>query len=464
MTDLYTDTPNVAPSFLKSIEIQKLSNYLEDLPPILVSSVILFDTDNNPTGGDFRFIEMSLNEGMLNSFIYGYLDVRNSDDWIGKLNFTGTERIIIKFGFGDSNIISEFICTIYSVKIINNFVDNLTKKTNQPSGISERTISYRMEFISEDVFNTVFDKSLLYGDKDFVGYIATSGDGEIPGLVNTIAETLKVDIDIEPTRNSVWIKSNEISFPSGVPKGQIRISQLMQYLCKYAVSPNNTNAVNYFFWKDRSGYHFKSIEKILNDSDGKVVATFNLNTEDETDIGKVRGIEVINQYDSLDFLNNNIYSSHYVRTRPNYDDPYMDFLSSVAGFTYDVIDYNYHRDWSSIKHIEQYKLLSDTISTDPIHENKKPKPLTRKEDGVFGYYDLTAHNEVNSDDHTKRYSVDSGFGSGSNSGNRSWWDYLSRDIVVDGHIIHHDSRTTNNTWQPQFDMTELEVAMYYLLF
>ena len=463
MSDLYTDTPNVAPSFLKSIEIQKLSNYLEDLPPILVSSVILFDIDHNPIGGDFRFIEMSLNEGMLNSFIYGYLDVRNSDDWIGKLNFTGTERIIIKFGFGDSNVISEFICTIYSVKIINNFANNLTKKTDQPSGVSERTISYRMEFISEDVFNTVFDKSLLYGDKDFVGYIATSGDGEIPGLVNTIAETLKVDIDIEPTRNSVWIKSNEISFPSGVPKGQIRISQLMQYLCKYAVSPNNTNAVNYFFWKDRSGYHFKSIEKILNDSDGKVVATFNLNTDDETDIGKVRGIEVINQYDSLDFFNNNIYSSHYVRTRPNYDDPYMDFLSSVAGFTYDVIDYNYHRDWNNIKHIEQYKLLSDTISTDPIHENKKPKPLTRKEDGVFGYYDLTAHNEVNSDDHTKRYSVDSGFGSGSNSGNRSWWDYLSRDIVVDGHIIHHDSRTTNNTWQPQFDMTELEMAPLYTI-
>lgn len=463
MSDLYTDTPNVAPSFLKSIEIQKTSNYLKDSPPTTVSSVILFDIDHNPIGGDFRFIEMSLNEGMLNSFIYGYLDVRNSDDWIGKLNFTGTERIIIKFGFGDSNVISEFICTIYSVKIINNFANNLTKKVKQLSGVSERTISYRMEFISEDVFNTVFDKSLLYGDKDFVGYIATSGRGEIPGLVNTIAETLKVDIDIEPTRNSVWIKSNEISFPSGVPKGQIRISQLMQYLCKYAVSPNNTNAVNYFFWKDRSGYHFKSIEKILNDSDGKVSATFNLNTDDETDINKVRGIEVINQYDSLDFFNNNVYSSHYIRTRPNYDDPYMDFLSSVAGFTYDVIDYNYHRDWNSIKHIERYKLLSDTISTDPIHENKKPKPLTRQGDEVFGYYDLTTHHEVNSSDQPKRYSVDSGFGSISISGNRPWWDYLSRDVVVDGHIIHHDSRTTNNTWQPQFDMTELEVAPLYTI-
>ena len=463
MSDLYTDSPNVAPSFLKSIEIQKTSNYLKDSPPTTVSSVILFDIDHNAIGGDFRFIEMSLNEGMLNSFIYGHLDVRNSDDWIGKLNFTGTERIIIKFGFGDSDIISEFICTIYSVKIINNFVDNSTKKVNQPSGVSERTISYRMEFISEDAFNTVFDKSLLYGDKDFVGYIATSGRGEIPGLVNKIAETLKVNIDIEPTRNSVWLKSNEISFPSGVPKGQIRISQLMQYLCKYAVSPNNTNAVNYFFWKDRSGYHFKSIEKILKDSGGKVAATFNLNTDDETDINKVRGIEVINQYDSLDFLNNNVYSSHYVRTRPNYDDPYMDFLSSVAGFTYDVIDYDYHRDWGNIKHIEQYKLLSKTISTSPIHENKKPKPFTREGDEVFGYYDLTAHNEVNSDDHTKRYSVDSGFGSGSNSGNRSWWDYLSRDVVVGGHIIHHDSRTTNNTWQPQFDMTELEIAPLYTI-
>ena len=90
MSDLYTDTPNVAPSFLKSIEIQKTSNYLEDSSPTIVSSVILFDIDHNPIGGDFRFIEMSLNEGMLNSFIYGYLDVRNSDDWIGKLNFTGT--------------------------------------------------------------------------------------------------------------------------------------------------------------------------------------------------------------------------------------------------------------------------------------------------------------------------------------------------------------------------------------
>ena len=461
-TDEYRLTPNVAPSFLKSIEIQKTANYLKNELPTIVESVILYNgaTIKSLTG-DYRFIEMSINESMLHSFVYGYMDVRNINDWIGKLNFTGTEQVIIKFGFIDSTELLEFVCTIYSVKIINNFVDNLTTRINS-NGVVDKTISYRLEFISEEIFNNVFDKSILYGDKDFIGYIAKASDGEIPGLVNTIADILKVDIDIEETRNGIWLKSGELSFPEASPQGQINLSQLMQYLCKYAVSKDNTDAVNYFFWKDRDGYHFKSVENLLNTATDIDSVIFNLETEDESDKFKVRGITVINQYDSLEFLQNKVYSSHYIRTRPNYDEAYHDFLSSSSGFTYDIVDYDYHRDWEKIKHVEEFKLLSETIPTSVLHENKKPKPTTRVSDKIFGYYDKKTNNSIDVDNRAN-YSTDSGYGSASLFGNRPWWEYLSRDVTIEGNVVHHDSRTSNTSWQTQFDMTELEIPILYTI-
>ena len=454
-------------SFLHRVKIEKIENFLKPKSEWKVVNSFDIVTPEKVGTGESRLYDIRIIESIDTPFIRGTVQVLDRNDWIGQMNLNGSERLTIEFAFIDNLDIVKMEFFVYGAKIINNFSNENSVRLMG----NENVIIYELEFMSDEIFNNTFDKSVLEFDKDFVGLIAKGTgkerkDGnleEIPGLVNQLATKLGLTpIEIEETKNGIWLKSGEISFPSTLPQGQINATALMNYLTQYAVSKKNVNAVNYFFWKDRDGWHFKSVESILEKNKEKPTVEFDLNTDDLLNKYRVLNISVVSQHNNLELFQNNAFMSHYVRIDPDYKNVYSDFLSSKAGFTYSIVDYNYHRDFSKVNHIETNKLISDNVETNPVKasrvgKNKTlkeiPIPATLSRDNVFSHYNTNTFNTPFQ--FNIHHSADFGFGSRPEEPAYIWWDYLDRE---------NDSRWSNVAWQPQFDITELEISKLHKIY
>jgi hypothetical protein len=451
-------------SFLKSVKIDKLKNFTKDRSDWEIVSSFEIVSPDFVGSGESKLLNLSINESMFSPFISGHIDVIDKLDWIGQLNISGNELLTVEFGFIDSQETVTFEFFVCNMKIINNFTNVNTPKLNT----TEKVIVYRLEFISDEIFNTQYNKSLLEFDKDFIGLIAANGEGTqgLPGLVNYIATKLDLTFlpgEIEETKNGIWLKSGEISLPNGIPQGQINLATLMSYITNYAVPKDNIEAPNYFFWKDRDGWHFKSIEKILRDQEGKEpTIEFDLNSEDYADFNRVMHVEVNNQKDTLDLFQSHAFMSHYVKTDPDYKNLYSDFLSSKKGFTYSIVDYDYHRDFEKVRHIEEYKLIPEHVETSPVKIQRTnsdnsiksfPIPNTLIRDNIFSFYTTKIYNTPF--EYNIHHSTDHGFGKRPDEQAIIWWDYLDRE---------KDSRWSNVAWQPQFDITELEIKKLHTIY
>ncbi len=467
LNQLAKDNPSPFVSFLSSIKIEKIDNILEDKSKWKVLSN--FDVVNPQSSGlgQSRLMGLHITESMFTPFVSGHIDVLDKHDWIAQMNLNGSEKITIEFSFIDveENLKLEFF--VFSSRIINDFAEVNSPKIET----GEKATIYRLEFISDEIFNANFNKSILELDKDFVGLIAKGSEGgggqgesesgnSVPGLIETIASKLKLQpIEIEGTKNGIWLKSDEITYPSGIQQGQLNVATLMSYVTNNAVPKENTKAPNFFFWKDRDGWHFKSVEKILKDSEeSDEIVSFAMNSDDLQNKYRILSVEVDKLSDNLSLFQDSAFMSHYIRMEPNYENLYSDFLSSKSGFTYSIVDYDYHRDFASVRHVEKYKLLPDQVKTNPVkilsENNKKiPMPSTRLGDNTFGYYSTKIINTPF--DYNINYSSDNGFGMKPDNPAHIWWDYLDRE---------RDSRWSNVTWQPQFDITELEIQKLHKIY
>lgn len=467
LNELAKDQPSPFVSFLSSIKIEKIDNILEEKSNWNVLSTFEVVDAQNSGLGQSRLMGLHITESMFTPFISGHIDVMDKHDWIAQMNLNGSEKITIKFSFIDSlePLTLEFF--VFSARIINDFAGVNSPKIET----GEKATIYRLEFLSDEIFNANFNKSILELDKDFIGLIAKGGNGgagsgavqnlnTVPGLIETIATKLKLEpIEIEGTKNGIWLKSDEISYPSGIQQGQINIANLMSYVTNNAVPKENTKAANFFFWKDRDGWHFKSVEKIIKESEeSDELVTFEMNTDNLQNKYRILSVEVDKLSDKLSMFQDSAFMSHYIKMEPNYENLYSDFLSSKAGFTYSTVDYDYHRDFPLVKHIEKYKLIPDQVPTNPVKilsgDNKKiPMPATRLRDNTFGYYKTNILNTPF--EYNIHHSSDVGFGSKPDNPNFVWWDYLDRE---------RDSRWSNVAWQPQFDITELEIQKLYTIY
>ena len=81
------------------------------------------------------------------------------------------------------------------------------------------------------------------------------------GLVNLIESkffktgrsmegTTQKSMFIEPTKNWIWYKQNQLMYPWSKLNRPIKPLQLMQYLAEYAVAENNPYVCNFLFWQD----------------------------------------------------------------------------------------------------------------------------------------------------------------------------------------------------------------------
>lgn len=434
---LYTNS--TVPSFLVNVIIERLDGK---------GSFELFP--NQTVGfGNFILNEIKIVQNIFNPFLSGYIELYDKGDWTGELNLTSFEKITFKFG-ADQNTdeLIEVKARIFEAKLISD-------PSNSPRiNNIEKGNLYRLEFISEPVFNFQFKENFLKS-KDFVGLISTNNsNSKLKGLINEISDKYDLKpIEIETTKNGVWIKKDEISLPVGTENGQFSILHLLNYVTNYAISPENPYAVNYFLWQDLDGWHFKSIEKLLKDQKNKSndqLEYFVVNTDDEQDPRKIRSLSVINQYNSLSLLKDKTLTSFYKRVEPNFSNPYSDFLDSNLGFTYSYVDYDYHRDFSKVSRIEQHKLVSKTIDTESLHNGYR-NSVNRSLDGAHSYYLSNKYlNPFTSN--WNEHSSDRGFGASPDNEATVWWEYIGRTA---------DSRWSNVTWQPQFDICDLDIQKFH---
>ena len=435
--ELQSGTPT--PSFLSNVRIEK------KLKDGTIVSYQLFSQQNAGAGNNV-LIELKINQSMFNPFINGYIELYDKGDWTGEVNLTGFEDIIIKFT-KDNNL--EYRFKIYEAKPINDFVKS--PRVNQ----IEKAVLYRLEFISEEVLNTAFTENILKSNKDFIGFISVKPDStnRIKGLINEIFEKFNYPLyEIEETKNGIWLRAEEISLPTGFDRKQLNIVQLLNFLSNHAVSTENPYAVNFFCWRDLNGWHFKSIEKILKEQKEKPeseLPVYILNTDDLKEERKVRSVRVDEQYNVMQLMQSSALFGYYKRVEPDYTNPYSDFLDDARGMTYQYIDYDYHRDFNKVLHIEDYKLVSDTFST-VTNENKIYKPIYKQEDIVFSFYGSEKYHRPFNE--WSQHSADRGFGVKPENSATIWWNYLGRTA---------DSRWSNITYQPNFNITSLDISKFY---
>lgn len=173
------------------------------------------------------------------------------------------------------------------------------------------------------------------------------------GLVEIIGEYLDGGIDSEATLNDVWIKPELISLPHRKVVEGMNNLQMLNYCKGYSVSASNPSAVNYCFWQDLEGFHFKSIDLISYDARFQTeFKTFSLNSN-IIDKNRIYRFDVISDFSFPALLSNNALYSYYYRYEPDYySSPYARLMDDREKFTKKKIIYNYKDVYANLYPIE----------------------------------------------------------------------------------------------------------------
>jgi hypothetical protein len=377
------------------------------------------------------FQSVAFTETITSTNIGGTLFINDIFSWSEILNVHSFEKLKIEFveKTPSEDKPLKFVKLEFNVIAV-------AQVTNRPLALTtedlQKYTTIRIDFTSNDVFSSSFDASFFPPGNDFVGYIAADENSEIKGLVNEIFKKLNIqNFEIEPTFNGIWIKSNEISYPWAKNKGQLSLSTLMQYICNYAVSRANANAVNYFFWKDREGYKFKSVERLLSEQAESEYEKLSFSDNDGIP-NKVKNIAQMNEADVLTLTDSNVFQTYYERIMPNYDEFYLDFVDTSLAYSSELIDFDYHRDHNLWRKVESYKIIPDAQSTSVFLQDSTPIQSVKTDDNIYGYHDKSKLN-------TPFYQE---------------WDHIGKTM---------DSRWNDVTFVPQYDLTDLDITTFHII-
>ena len=217
-------------------------------------------------------------------------------------------------------------------------------------------------------------------------------EGEEPividkGLIETLNENFFLSpVDSEETLNDIWVHPNISTFPTRKLSKTMTPIQLLSYAKEYAVSAQNPDAVNYKFWHDLNGWHFKSIESISREyeefDDGDLV-TFNISSN-VIDRDRVFRLDIIKDHsDTVSFYDLALYS-YYIRYSPDYElHHFHRFMGDREKYTSKKIVYNYKNVEPLLTKINPNTVLFPDLSSDDLIE--KENSSLRVHDNLFGW-------------------------------------------------------------------------------
>ena len=412
-----------------------------------------------PTEGDSMeelFVNLNINEGIFQSGVHGTLKIKEPGAAGDYFNLLGNEKIEISFETPDvSNSSHELTFCINDVKFLG---DETMDALGGPS--ARAGAGWELNFISCENQFLNWDE-LDYMEEDFIGRIDELVEDLADKYFNpgsTDFSFAQEDMVVEETSNYIWLKKNQSMYPWGKDVHPPNLMNLMNNLTENAVTEDE-KGVNYVFYADLDGWHFKSIRKMIADSEptwfGLVGGPRQYRicdedvTEDKWTNGdpRIRSHRILGEYDHLKLWQNGAYSSYYELIKPDYSDPYFDYIDFTTQHQNPegekwgeriIVDYDYHRDveeWGEMSdggRVEQYKLIPDRFKTeididDPKNIDKKSR---RKYDetGLYGYFDNPY-----------------------NYPNQTPYDHLG-SAALEG----KQGKYNDILWQTMFDQTELE--------
>jgi hypothetical protein len=347
-------------------------------------------TDEQNRDGYISLEEIILNEDMFAPTVTGSLVFMDSSNLLDQFNLSTNEWLRLQF---DGKI---YDFRISDVKIESNLAQ---KTTHGPSGSPVKVI---FNFASDEFLYRNFDVVI----DDFIGKIskdskngssltsilpAYSNNIKIPnelkdqekGFVQFLmekasAEKSKKPLKYHETFNDIWVKNSFNFYPFYKDANNLRISQLMNYICEYACYKKNEKAANFFFWEDLDYWNFKCIEGLIEDQLGDIKG-FKLpvkETEfstlpvfkphlDEFSEKAMFSMEILNDYDSNYLLDSGLAFSTYDRVKPNWANPYRGFVDVSQSFITKTINYNYTLNFNGWYDISGKKIKGEKISIFP---------------------------------------------------------------------------------------------------
>ena len=369
------------------------------------------------------FVSMQINENIMRNGIIGSLKFKEPSSVGDYFNMTGNEFVDIEMESPEiENSEHKLTFCVNDVRATGN------EATEATSGPSARYGSgWEVEFVSCESYILDWD-NLDYMDEDFIGPIV--GDG---GLVNELAEkylnpeavdgfsNAQKPMDLkDTTHNWIWLKKNQSMYPWGKDVHPPNLMQLMNNLAENAVT-EDLGGVNYLFYADLGGWHFKSIRQMIKDAKEKGVlyggahgGANEYRVADVDDDGEgvgnknIKSIINFSEYDHLNAFKSGAYTSYYERIKPSYEDPYFEYVDFTTAHTHplstnwggrEIVTYGYHEDGEDGKwgdhedggRVEKFKLLPNSIETsidvkNPVNIERKS---VRKHDvtGLYGYFD-----------------------------------------------------------------------------
>jgi len=388
--------------------------------------------------GNTPFFRLLMRESLFDPSVSGTLFVQDKGGYGEEINFVGGEifEITIKTPLTEADDDLEFPNDSLGMVSEDNLVQNLRFYIHRVSSLTDDATStqidaergpatmWNLDFGPYEL--TYFNKTdPVLGDGEFIGKIA-SEDGD--SLVEYMADryfsptssdysSAQEDMDIEPTANAVWFKSNTAAYPSGKVTPHLELGRLMNYLVENSVSDENINAVNYMFWQDLNKWHFRSIDSLIREQGSPRTYRINL---DRSGKDKILNFRVNKQLDQSELINSDAYKAFYNHIEPNYDDPYTEYMPINSRIKTQKIEYDYLIDYDKWNHIESNPVLPDFLN----YENSQCNEIY---DDVNGWFSIEEYNDYS----------------------ETRFDYYS----------NNNHKNTMKCWQTNFDQTDLDYEL-----
>jgi len=374
------------------------------------------------------FQGMNITEGIFEPTTKGSITIRDAFDAFEGFNPVGGETLKIKAYTPDiDRELPSENHAIDCVFIVHDFTKISNEAGEQISGPSTGQVFWKLDFCTPEYF--LYKQEEGYLEDDFIGPI--SGED---GLVQQLREKYfnnedgknrqMLEDNVEDTANSIWLKKNNLMYPWGKNRSNPNLFGLMDSLAENSISSNNPNAVNYLFYNTTKGYSFRSVNDMITKAEEEP-KEYRVNVQKPDDDDSVEHAISISEFDHLSLWKNGGYSSYYTLTRPSYEDPYFDHLDFNASHDRVIVDYQYHRDFDNIEHIEEYKLLPDDVVTEKGN-------ATQIHDNIYGYFG-EYHNNANRHTDVTNLNYEDGYG-------------------------NLNGKSDKKTWQTMFDITSLPVS------
>ena len=445
----------------------------------------IFPRSNNTGISDEYFLldELTIREDMFSEAIFGSISFFDSSYIVDQLNLTSSLDSVYFRLYDDYHQ--------YRILDVNIASDLASKQVHGPVGtVNKVTIRFSSDSFVNKNFDTLFDSNYIgkisknsdsnsdspisappeFDQQEF-NYHETKMEGFVQHLMEkyntTSGSGIQKPLIADSTYNDIWVKTENFFYPLFKIGNNIRISQLMNYVCEYACFKNNPKAVNFFFWEDTANWNFKCIESLLSDPNN-FKGTYNLagyRAQSENYSDTIVSMEVVSDTSPVKLYDGGAAFSEYIRVKPDWGNIYRGFKDSENSLISEQITYNYKDDTGNNTASGKWKRIANfSPFTDFILDKYKTKQdygAVRISDLNYGFY-------------SNAY----------NANNLPWWNYYNFSsphgylgtkmaLAEDqgGYNIQNKEGLLNNYpgakevsrieteyWQAQYDFSELPGA------